>query len=381
VQSALTRNKSILRLSAVIGHCDPSQEMRTKTMRIRSLFVVAVALYLPSLSLRAEPTAEFYAGKQLRFIIRAAPGGNYDLYMRTLAHHIVRHIPGNPDAVPMNMPGGGGLTALNYTVNVAPHDGTVLTMVTQTSPMDQALGRDKTLPVDMRRLNWIGNMSEENLFLVMARSSPTKTLADATKRVTPLAGTGAGGVEVLLAAIVNSLFDTKFKNILGYRSSPEMNLAMQRGEAEGRMTTNLRALFNASPKGAAEFNVILQAGWNKASDQPNAPLLRELRRNADQQVVLDFISRTLSLGRPVATNPNVPPERVAVLRKAFDATMKDPEFLADARKQDLDISPWTGAELQQMVHDIVNTPAPALERIRRAIDAGAVSEERRDTPK
>ncbi len=148
-------------------------------MRVPSLIAVAAILLLPT-PLRAEATTDFYAGKQLRFIIRAAPGGNYDLYMRTLARHMVKYIPGNPKAVPVNMPGGGGLTALNYTVNVAPHDGTVLTMVTQTTPMDQALGRDKALKVDMRKLNWVGNMSDENMFLVTTRASQTKTLDDAT---------------------------------------------------------------------------------------------------------------------------------------------------------------------------------------------------------
>jgi tripartite-type tricarboxylate transporter receptor subunit TctC len=339
-------------------------------MRAPILIAVAALLLSPT-PLRAE-AADFYAGKQLRFVIRAAPGGNYDLYMRTLAKHMVKYIPGKPEAVPVNMPGGGGLTALNYTVNVAPHDGTVLTMVTQTTPMDQALGRDKALTVDMRKLNWIGNMSDENLFLVTTRASPTRTLADATKRVTPLAATGAGGVEVILASALNSALDTKFRNILGYRSGPEMNLAMQRGEAEGRTTTNLRALFAGSPKGAADFNVVLQAGLRKAPDHPDVPLMRDLARNADQKVVLDFISRTLSLGRPVATNQNVPQERVALLRNAFDAAMRDPEFLADARKQDLDISPWSGANLQQVVLDIVDTPAASLARIRQAIEADTV---------
>jgi tripartite-type tricarboxylate transporter receptor subunit TctC len=349
-------------------------------MRIPKLIAVAVLLLLPT-PLRAEAATDFYAGKQLRFIIRAAPGGNYDLYMRTLARHMVRFIPGKPEAVPVNMPGGGGLTSLNYTANVAPQDGTVLTMVTQTTPMDQALGRDKALTVDMRKLNWIGNMSDENLFLVTTRGSQTKSLADATKRVTPLAATGAGGVEVILASVLNNVLDTKFKNILGYRSGPEMNLAMQRGEAEGRTTTNLRALFGGSPKGAADFNVLLQAGLRKAPDQPDVPLMRDLARNPDQKVVLDFISRTMSLGRPVATNQNVPQERAAILRKAFDATMQDGEFLADARKQDLDISPWSGAELQQVVLDVVDTPAQSLARIRRAVETDGLPQDGRDPPK
>jgi tripartite-type tricarboxylate transporter receptor subunit TctC len=282
--------------------------------------------------------------------------------------------------VPMNMPGGGGLTALNYVVNVAPHDGTVLTMVTQTTPMDQALGLDKNLKVDMRRLNWIGNMSDENMFLVTTRASATRTLDEARRRETPLAATGAGGVEVMMASVLNNVLGTRFKNVLGYRSSPEMNLAMQRGEAEGRMTTNLRALFAGTPNGASEFNVVVQGGIKKDKDQPNVPLMRDVARDANEKLVLDFISRVLALARPVATNEDVPAERVAALRRAFDATMVDPEFLAEAKAQDLDISPWQGEELQRIVTGIVDTPAAQLERIRQAIQAGP-SEERKGEPR
>jgi tripartite-type tricarboxylate transporter receptor subunit TctC len=349
-------------------------------VRIRCLFAVVVFAGLPNCA-TAEPIADFYEGKQIKFIIRAAPGGNYDHYMRLLARHIVRYIPGKPAAVPVNMPGGGGLTALNYTVNVAPHDGTVLTMVTQTTPMDQALGRDKNLKVDMRSMRWIGNMSDENLSLVTTRQSQTKTLQDATKRETLLAATGAGGVEVIVASVLNSMMGTKFKNILGYRSSPEMNMAMQRREAEGRMTTNLRALFAATSGGASAFNILVQTGLKAAPGYPKVPLLRDLARNPDQKAVLDFISRAMSLGRPVATNQNVPEERVTALRKAFDATMKDREFLAEAKKQGLDVSPWTGAELQRVVAEIVNTPAPQVDRIRQAIKSGLASERRREVPK
>jgi tripartite-type tricarboxylate transporter receptor subunit TctC len=300
--------------------------------------------------------------------------------MRLLGRHIVRHIPGNPTAVPMNMPGGGGLTALNYAVNVAPHDGTVLTMVTQTTPMDQALGLDKNLKVDMRRLNWIGNMSDENMFVVTTRNSPTKTLDDARRRETPLAATGAGGVEVILVSVLNNVLGTKFKNVLGYRSGPEMNLAMQRGEAEGRTTTNLRALFAATTGGAAEFNVVVQAGMRADKGHPNVPLLRDAGSDANGKLVLDFISRVMALARPVATNEDVPAERVAALRRAFDATMVDPEFLAEAKQQDLDISAWQGEELQRIVTSIVDTPAADLDRIRQALRE-APSEERKEPPR
>ena len=185
----------------------------------------------------ADPVADFYKDKQLRFIIRANPGGNYDLYMRLLARHIGKYIPGNPATIPMNMPGGGGLTALNYFDKVAPHDGTVLTMLTQTVPMDQALDLDPNLKVDMRKLGWIGNMSDENMFLVLTRARRPN------RSTTPSAGTpcsrGPAPAAPKCRCWPSSItpWEREFKIIHGYRSSPEMNLAMQRGEVEGRIMT------------------------------------------------------------------------------------------------------------------------------------------------
>jgi tripartite-type tricarboxylate transporter receptor subunit TctC len=346
-------------------------------MRIRNVFLVAAFVISPCYA-AADPIADFYRGKQIQLIIRAAPGGNYDIYLRTLARHLVRHIPGNPTAVPLNLPGGGGLTALNHFDKVAPRDGTAITMMTQTAPMDQALGIDQKLKIDMRKLNWLGNMSDENIYLVSTRASQTKTLDDAKRRETTLSSTGAAGVEVMLVSMFNQVLGTKFKNILGYRSSPEMNLAMQRGETEGRITTNLRALFAASAGGASDYNIIIQTGVKKAPEYPDVPLLRDLARNQNEQVVLDFISNVMALSRPVATQDNVPPERVEALRRAFDATMKDPDFLADAKKQDLDISPWTGEELQKVVQAIVDAPASVVEQVQRALQTGSPSEQRRE---
>ncbi len=338
------------------------------------------AMVLAPVGAQAQSVGDFYKGKQLQLIIRAAAGGNYDLYLRLLGRHMVRYVPGNPSAIPMNMPGGGGLTALNYFDRVAAHDGTAITMVTQTTPMDQALGTDRNLKVDMGRLNWVGNMSDENLFVVTKRVSPTRTIADAKRRETTLSATGAGGSEVILASLLNNVLGTRFKNILGYRSSPEMNLAMERGETEGRVTTNLRALFASTAGGAASFNVVLQIGLQKDKNFPDVPLLRELGRNANERLILDFISNVMALARPVATNDNVPSERVAALREAFDATMQDPDFLAEAKQQDLDISPWKGEEVTKVVRTILDTPTPALDQIRRAIQASPTNEGRAQQP-
>src|SRR3954462_12206227 len=166
----------------------------------------------------ADPIEDFYRGKQVRIYIRAAPGGNYDIYSRVLGRHISRFIPGNPAVVPVNMPGGGGIVALNYVANVAPKDGTVLTMITQSFPMDQALGLDKNLKVDLRTLNFIGNMSDTNEFFFTAKSSATKTLDDARRRETPIAATGVGSIVTRLAGLYNNILGTKLKVIVGYPS-------------------------------------------------------------------------------------------------------------------------------------------------------------------
>ena len=334
------------------------------------LFPIVASMVLAVSSAAADPVAEFYQGKQLRFIIRAAPGGNYDLYLRLLGRYMVRYIPGNPEAVPVNMPGGGGLTALNYTLNVGPQDGTVLTMVTSTAPMDQALGYAKTPNIDLRSLQWIGNMSDENYFLVTSRESGIKTLEDASKRETRLAGAGAGDTQQTLIAVCNSLLGTKFKSIIGYRTGAEMNLAVERREADGRSTTNLQALFATRPDGAAAFHALLQAGLQKSRDFPDVPLLRDLASHPEQKIVFEFLSRAVSPGRPVATNNKVPPDRLAALRRAFDLTMKDPQFLEEAKRQTLDISPWSGDQLQQVVAQILDAPASEIVRIQKAIAAG-----------
>jgi len=329
-----------------------------------------VCLVLSTTASLADPVEDFYKGKQVRFIIRAAPGGNYDQYMRLLARHMVRYIPGHPEGLPVNMPGGGGLTSLNYTMNVAPHDGTVVTMITSTAPMDQALGYVKTPNVDLRSLQWIGNVSDENYFIVTSRESGIRTMDDAMQRETRLAGAGAGDTQQILIAVTNSLLGTKFRSIVGYRTGAEMNLAVERREVDGRSTTNLPALFTTRPGGAAAFHALLQAGLEKSREFPDVPLLRDLARTPEQKVVFEFLSKSVSPGRPVATNSKVPADRLAALRRAFDLVMKDEQLLEDAKRQNLDISPWTGNKLQQVVSEVLDTPATDITRIRQAISAG-----------
>jgi tripartite-type tricarboxylate transporter receptor subunit TctC len=332
-----------------------------------SIFWLTLAA-LAAAPARAEPVADFYRGKQLKIYIRAAPGGNYDIYSRLIGRHIVRFLPGNPTVLPVNMPGGGGLVALNYVANVAPRDGTVLTMITQSFPMDQALGLDRNLKVDLRTLNWIGNMSATNEFFFTAKSSPTRTLQDARERETPVAATGAGSIMTQLAAVYNNMLGTRFKVIYGYPSGPHMTLALERGEVEGRSTSNPQVLAGSKAEVLAKYNFLIQAGTHKLPGYEEVPLLRELATSAEQQAVFDFISKSVVVARPIVTNPDVPPERVAALRQAFDAAMADPDFLREAQVQGLEISPTGGQELARIIADMLDTPPAVRAQIAKAIE-------------
>src|SRR5437667_5299695 len=184
-----------------------------------------VALSAPN-GAGADAVEDFYRGKQIRVVIRAAPGGNYDLYSRLLIRHMMRFVPGHPSGLAVNMPGGSGLTALNYVADVHPKDGTVLTMLTQTFPMEQALALNDKLKVDMRKLNWIGNMSDASNFLLTSRLSPTRTLQDAKRRETIIAVPSIADASAWLTFVINGTLGTKFKLVPGYNSGPDMNLAM-----------------------------------------------------------------------------------------------------------------------------------------------------------
>jgi predicted nucleic acid-binding protein len=334
-------------------------------LRYAFLLFVGVMACQPAI---ADPVEDFYKGKQIRVVIRAGAGGGYDLYSRLLIRHMVRHIPGNPAAVPVNMPGGSGLTALHYVADVHPKDGTVLSMITQTFPMEQALGLNERLKTDMRRLNWIGNISNSNSFLLTSRASATRTLEDATKRETIIGVPSLAETTAWLVRVVNGTLGTRFRLVTGYNSGPAITLAMERNEIEGRGTSNPKTVFaggsEIGPDGKPLFNFILQSGLREDPNYQNVPLLLALAANAEHRQIFDFISKAAVLARPVATNADVPPERVAALRRAFEATMKDPQFLAEAQRQGMEINPMTGAEVQELVADIVNAAPGAVDGLR-----------------
>ena len=332
--------------------------------------VALAAPMLKSTGSSAEPVSDFFKGKQIRLIIRAQPGGNSDQYFRLLSRYMGRYMPGNPSLVPVNMPGGGGLTALNYIANVAPRNGTVLTMLTQTLPLDQALNLNKNLNVDLRTFGWVGNMSNSNMVLLTSKQSGIASLDDARNCEVLLSGAGSAEPATYIAALCNHYLGTKFKLIFGYPGGVELTMAVMRGETHGRTTSDPRAMFSLVDSGEKSFNFILQVGLQRQQDFGDAPLLVDLAKTSDEKQIFEYVSKVISLSRVVCTNSGVPSERIAALRQAFNQTLADFAFLAESKKLRMEIEPMEGGAVQRYVNDIIDAPPDLLEKIKRVIGGG-----------
>jgi tripartite-type tricarboxylate transporter receptor subunit TctC len=269
----------------------------------------------------------------------------------------------------MNMPGGGGIRAANYVAKIAPQDGTILTMASQGLPVDQALGLNPSFQADLRDFPWIGNVSSSNQILVTWHTSPTKTLDQLMTRETVIGSSQAGSISVQMPAVLNNIVGTKIKIVFGYPDGRDINLAMERGEVEGRATNPWASYLATDPHYVQQKLIIpiIQMGMEKEADLPHVPLMRDLARNAADKAVLDFMSKAVSVGRPIATTPGVPAERVAALRKAFDDTLKDPAFIQEAKTQRAEIQPMTGVQLAQIIREIIEAPPELRERVKIVI--------------
>ncbi len=331
---------------------------------------LAMACMAASAPAFADAVEDFYRGKQMQFIIRTTPGGDYDSYSRLIARHMGKYIPGKPNITPVNMPGGGGIVAANHVGQVAPKDGTILTMVSQGLPVDQALGMNPSLRVDLRQFHWIGNVVNANQLLVVWHTSKTKSLEDAKKRVTQIGATGAGSASVQMPAFMNNVLGTKFKIVTGYPGGQDVDLAMEREEVEGRGTNTYTGYMASKPRYIPEKLIIplVQVGAAKEPALPDVPLLLDLPAPAADRPMLEFLSKAVTVGRPVATTPGVPADRVAALRKAFDLTLLDADFIAEAKREGAEVRPMNGEELAQVIKDLIEAPADVRARMKTALE-------------
>lgn len=334
------------------------------------LAAVVAACASTTLALTAPTAADpFYKGKQINVICGFGPGGGYDAYARLLARHIGRYIAGNPSVVVQNMEGAGTVRASNHVYVSAAKDGTVIAAVNQNMPMYQLLG-GKAAQFQAARLQWIGSLIGSNGTLYTWHTSPTRTIEDAKRRETPLGGTGTTSDSHIFPTLINKLIGTRFKVVNGYPGTREIHIAVERGEVEGRGGNSWASLVasNKSWIDERKINVIVQIGLRPEPDLPNVPVLIDLvSEPADKQAV-EVITMPTVLGYGYWLAPEVSAERMKELRAAFDAVVKDKEFLAEADRSKMMIRPQPGLEVEALVKKAAALPRPVIERTAQLLE-------------
>jgi tripartite-type tricarboxylate transporter receptor subunit TctC len=314
----------------------------------------------------AQTHEQFYAGKTIDFVIGYPPGGSNDTLGRLVARHLGKHIPGNPTLVPKNQPGAGSFLAVNTVFNVSPKDGTVIAIGAPTIALDEKLGT-QGVRFKTAELNWIGRLDSLVNIVFMWKTSPVKTFADAQKIQATLSGTGVGSTVSIYPTVMNNVLGTRFKLIMGYKGSSDAMLAVERGEVEGH-STSWTALKVAHPDWLRDGSVTILAQFalKRHADLPDISTAVDLARNDEERAILRAVMNATEVGTAFFTTPGVPADRLTVLRRAFDATIADPELRADAEKINVGVSPMAGEELQTLVAEVSKLPPALLDKVRAA---------------
>ena len=309
----------------------------------------------------------FYKGKILDLYIGFTSGGTYDTYSRLVAQFMGDHIPGKPKIVPKQMVGAGSRAAATHIFNIAPKDGTQLATADQALAMQQVLN-DPGIQFDANKFIWIGNPIADNNTMAAWTASGVTSIDEAKKREFVV---GANGItaSAQYPQAMNVLLGTKFKIITGYPGGTDINLAMQRGEVaiRGQNSWSSWKSQHMDWIKAKQITILVQIGLTKDKELPEVPLLMDLATTPDDRTALKLLSAPTAIGRPIFTTPGVPQERVAALRAAFNATMKDPAFLATAAKANMDLNPVSGEELQRIVAELFATPPSAVQRLKEIL--------------
>jgi len=339
---------------------------------LRLLAMTAVAVTgLNGLDTRAQAQTpeQFYAGKTIDFIIGYPPGGSNDIWARLLARHINKHIPGKPNVVPKNMPGAGSFLAVNTVYGVSPKDGTVLAIGAPTTALDEKLGT-QGVRFKTAELNWVGRVDSLINMVFMWHTSKVKTFADAQRFESTLSGTGAGSTVSIYPTVMNNVFGTKFKLIMGYKGSADAQLAVERGEVEGHSTSWV-AVKVGHPDWlpSKKISILVQFSLTRHPEMSDVPTAVDLARNEEERQILSAIMVAAEVGSAFFTTPGVPADRLNALRRAFDATMLDKEFLADVERTKLATSPMKGEDLQRLVKQVSELSPHLLEKVRQAYTA------------
>ena len=307
--------------------------------------------------------ADFYRGKTIDLYIGYSVGGGYDVYARLLSRHLGKHIPGNPTVVARNMEGAGSLRLANWLYNVAPKDGTAIGAVSRGAAFDP-LFASPGAQFDAAKFNWIGSANDEVSICTTWHTSTTKTVQDMLKNPVAMGGSGGAADTDQFVHVLNGVFGGKMKLIAGYPGGNEVNMAMERGEVEGRCGWSWSSVLSTHPAWYREkkINVLVQLSLSKHPDLPTVPLVLDLARNDTERQILSLTFARNVMGRPFVAPPSVPADRVEALRKAFMEAFNDPALRAEAEKAQLEINPVPGGQIQKIVLDAYATPPDIVKK-------------------
>jgi tripartite-type tricarboxylate transporter receptor subunit TctC len=344
--------------------------MTRQTRIVRGAFAALLAgATAAAAAAQADEVADFYKGNTISVIISTGVGGSNNVNARLLMEHMVRHIPGKPDYVAKNMPGGGHVRATNYLYNVAPQDGTYIGAVVRFFVLHQALG-GTGVRYDARKFNYLGATGSSNVVGQAWKTSGVTSIRQVMERELIVGGTGVGSGTVMFPSMLNALAGTRFKIVSGYKSGHEIDLAMERGEVGGRLGNTFESLRAINPAWLTKdgpVSILVQIGLEKEPGFPDIPLALDLVRTGQDRKVMALFSGIVSVGSPIFTNQGVPRARAEALRKAFAATMKDPAYLAATKKARFDIQPKSAAKLHRIVTDILDAPPEVIARAKAAL--------------
>jgi tripartite-type tricarboxylate transporter receptor subunit TctC len=337
------------------------------TMKGRcSLPLALIALAALTLPAGAQSVEQFYTGRTINLTVGFDSGGGYDVYARLLSRHMSKHIPGKPAIVVQNMPGAGSLRAAQHLYSLAPKDGTAIGTFGRQMGIAPLLAT--SAQYDGTRFNWLGSITNEVTTCISWHTAAVKTWNDMLQTPITMAGEGPNADPDVFALLYRNLFDLKIKLVTGYHGTSPMVLAMERGEVDGFCGYSWSTIKNKHEGWLRDkkINILVQAALNKAADMENVPLALDLAKTDEQRQILKLFLTSQETARPFAAPPGIPTERAAALRAAFDATMKDPEFLAEAKKLNLDVSPLDGKTITNLLIELYATPKSVLEKAAQA---------------
>ncbi len=348
-------------------------------MNVRMAASVAAMLagsVLAAAEVSAQSTSQsvesFYRGRTVTIIVGYSVGGGYDAHARVLARHLGKHIPGNPSVVVQNMPGAGSLRATNFLYNAAPKDGATLGVFARGMAMEPLIGTSTT-NFDARKFAWLGSGTNEMSICATAAGSRVKTWDDFLAIPSTVAGEGSGSDPDIFAIMLRNVFGAKLRLVSGYPGSADMTLAIERGEIDGRCGWTWSSLKLQRPEWIPghKLNLLVQLATQASPELAGVPLITDIATTARQHQIVDLILSRQAMGRPLVAPPGTPDDRKQALRRAFDATMADPDFVAEAIARSLEVNPVKGADLDKLLDQLYATPPAILAEVRAIIAEGA----------